>query len=100
MLTGSIAFTGFERLPQAEETLVLDGTAELLIRHDLCFREMGYLVFPSQINVTRPAATEEHPRTEVAYRFSGSIETIYASLVVRLSYTNHFRREDSMEICR
>jgi len=35
-----------------------------------------------------------HPRTEVAYRFSGSIETIYASLVVRLSYTNYFQRED------
>jgi small GTP-binding protein len=94
VLTGSIAFTGFERLPQAEETLVLDGTTELLIRHDLGFREMGYLVFPSQINVTRPAPAEEHPRTEVAYRFSGSIETIYASLVVRLSYTDHFRRED------
>ena len=94
VLTGSIAFTGFERLPQAEETLVLDGTAELLIRHDLGFREMGYLVFPSQINVTRPPPAEEHPRTEVAYRFSGSIETIYASLVVRLSYTDYFRRED------
>ena len=53
VLTGSIAFTGFERLPPAEETLVLEATAELLIRHDLGFREMGYLVFPSQINVTR-----------------------------------------------
>ena len=94
VLTGNIAFTGFERLPQAEETLVLEGTAELLIRHDLGFREMGYLVFPSQINVTRQAPDEAHPRTEVAYRFSGSIETIYASLVVRLSYTNYFRRED------
>ena len=94
VLTGSIAFTGFERLPPAEETLVLDGTAELLIRHDLGFREMGNLVFPSQINVTRQAPEEAHPRTEVAYRFSGSIETIYASLVVRLSYTDYFRRED------
>ena len=94
VLTSAIAFTGIERLPQADETLVLEATPELLIRHDLCFREMGYLVFPSQINVTRQAPVEEHPRTEVAYRFSGSIETIYASLVVRLSYTDYFRRED------
>jgi WD40 repeat protein/GTPase SAR1 family protein/predicted MPP superfamily phosphohydrolase len=94
VLTGSIAFTGFERLPQGEETLVLEGTAELLMRHDLGFREMGNLVFPSQINVTRQAPEEAHPRTEVAYRFSGSIETIYASLVVRLTYTDYFRRED------
>jgi small GTP-binding protein len=94
VLTGNIIFAGFERLRQAEETLVLEGTAELLIRRDLGFREMGYLVFPSQINITRQVPNEAHPRTEVAYRFSGSIETIYASLVVRLSYTNYFRRED------
>ena len=94
MLTGNIAFTGFERLPHGEELLVLEGTAELLIRHDLGFREMGYLVFPSQINLTRQAAVQAHPRTEVSYRFSGSIETIYASLVVRLNYTDYFRRED------
>lgn len=94
VLTGDITFTGFERLPEAEEALVLEGTVELLIRHDLGFREMGYLVFPSQINVTRQAPQDSHPRTEVAYRFSGSIETIYASLVVRLTYTDYFRRED------
>lgn len=94
VLVGSIAFAGFERLIQSEEALVLEATAELLIRHDLGFREMGYLVFPSQINVTRLPPSEAHPRTEVAYRFSGGIETIYASLVVRLSYTDYFRRED------
>jgi GTPase SAR1 family protein/UDP-2,3-diacylglucosamine pyrophosphatase LpxH/RNase P subunit RPR2 len=94
VLTGNVVFMGFERLPQAEETLVLEGTTELLIHHDLGFREMGYLVFPSQINVTRQAPDEAPPRTEVAYRFSGSIEAIYASLVVRLSYTDYFRRED------
>lgn len=94
VLTGNITFTGFDRLPHGDEPLVLEATAELLIRHDLAFREMGNLVFPSQINVTRQAPDETQPRTEVAYRFSGSIETIYASLVVRLSYTNYFRRED------
>jgi GTPase SAR1 family protein/predicted MPP superfamily phosphohydrolase len=93
-LRGVIPFTGFERLPPAEEMPVLEGTLELLIRRDLCFREMGYLVFPSQINITREMPPKEHPRTEVAYRFSGGIETIYASLVVRLSYTDYFRRED------
>jgi UDP-2,3-diacylglucosamine pyrophosphatase LpxH len=94
VLLGNLAFTGFERLAQAEEAMVLEATAELLIQHDLCFREMGYLVFPSQINVTRLAPAQTHPRTEVAYRFSGGIETIYASLVVRLSYTDYFHRED------
>ena len=94
VLTGNLTFSGSDRLIPSEKALVLEATAELLIRRDLGFREMGYLVFPSQINVTRSPPDEAHPRTEVAYRFSGSIETIYASLVVRLSYTDHFQRED------
>ncbi len=94
VLIGDIPFKGFERLHKAQEAIVLEATIELMIRHDLCFREMGLLVFPSQINITRPMPQEKHPRTEVAYRFSGSIETIYASLVVRLSYTDYFHRED------
>jgi small GTP-binding protein len=94
VLIGDITLSGFERLPHAKEIVILEATVELLIRHDLCFREMGYLVFPSQLNVTRPTPQEPHPRADVTYRFSGSIETIYASLVVRLSYTNYFRRED------
>jgi predicted MPP superfamily phosphohydrolase len=94
VLVGDLAFMGFQRLPETEERLLLEATVELLIRHGLCFREMGYLVFPSQISVSRHSHTGTHPRTEVAYRFSGGIETIYASLVVRLNYTDYFHRED------
>ena len=94
VLTASFPISGFERLEPEEEKIILESTVELLIQRDLCFREMGLLVFPSQINVTRPVAPEEHPSTEVAYRFSGSLEAIYASLVVRLSYTDHFHLED------
>ena len=51
VLTGNLSFAGFERLRPAEEVPVLGATAELLIRHDLCFREMGHLAFPSQLNI-------------------------------------------------
>nr|VFK19909.1 MAG: Calcineurin-like phosphoesterase [Candidatus Kentron sp. LPFa] len=94
VLTGKIPFSGFVRLPRGEEAIVLEATAELLLAHDLGFREMGYLVFPSQISVTRVPPDEPLPRAEVTYRFSGAIETIYAALVVRLGYTEHFRREE------
>jgi GTPase SAR1 family protein/predicted MPP superfamily phosphohydrolase len=94
IVTANLPFIGFERLGPLEEKTVLESTVELFIRHDLCFREMGMLVFPSQLNVTRPDPTSEHPPAEVTYRFSGGIETIYASLVVRLSYTDYFQRED------
>jgi small GTP-binding protein len=94
VLIGNIPISGYERLPHPQETIILEATVELMIRHDLCFREMGLLIFPSQINVNRPRPKQEYPKTEVAYRFSGSIESIYASLVVRLSHTNYFRREE------
>nr|VFJ58265.1 MAG: WD40 repeat [Candidatus Kentron sp. FW] len=94
VLIGNLVFTGFERLAGNEERIVLEATAELLLRHDLGFREMGHLVFPSQISVTRVPPSEPLPRAEIAYRFSGAIETIHASLVVRLGYTEHFQRED------
>ncbi|MCP4349845.1 MAG: TIR domain-containing protein [Desulfobacterales bacterium] len=93
VLIGNISFSGFERLPQDQEKVVLEAITELFIQHDLCFREMGFLVFPSLINISQPDPLEETPHTEVAYKFSGSIENIYASLVVRLSYTHYFRRE-------
>jgi len=94
VLIANIPMSGFVRLPAAEEKVVLEATVELLIQRDLCFREMGLLVFPSQINLSRPQPTPQHPPTEVTYEFSGSVEAIYASLVVRLSYTDYFERED------
>jgi small GTP-binding protein len=94
VLTANFTITGFKRLGLNEERIVLEYTTGLLIKFDLCFREMGLLVFPSQINVVRPTPPKEHPPTEVTYEFSGSIETIYASLVVRMSHTEYFQRED------
>lgn len=93
VVCANLPLIGFERLEPHEEKIVLESTVELLIRHDLCFREMGMLVFPSQLNKVRPAYGDEHPPTEVTYQFSGSVESIYASLVVRLSYTRDFQRE-------
>jgi small GTP-binding protein len=94
VVCANLPFSGIERLEPEKEKVVLESTAELFIRHDLCFREMGMLVFPSQLNLARPAFGNEHPPSEVTYEFSGSLEATYASLVVRLSYTEYFKRED------
>ncbi len=94
VICSNLPFSGFDRLTPYEEKIVLESTIEVFIKHDLCFREMGMLVFPSQLNITRPSSTEDHPPSEVTYEFSGSIEAIYASLVVRLSYTDYFKREN------
>lgn len=95
VICADLTFSGFDRLEKAEEEkILLESAIELCIRRDLCFREMGVLVFPSQLNITRPPYADDHPPSEVSYLFSGSVETIYASLVVRLSYTGYFHRED------
>lgn len=92
VIYGRIPFN-FDRLEKIEEKLILEATIELFIKYELCFREMGQLVFPSQFNKTKQSIDENQLSTEVSYEFSGSIEAIYASLVVRLSYTNYFLRE-------
>lgn len=92
-LMGNLPFTGFKRLEQTEERIVLESTVALLINHELCFREMGLLVFPSQINVVNALTPLYGVRSEVDYRFSGAVEAIYASLVVRMTYTRYFKRE-------
>ena len=89
-----IEFVGFQRLEWLEERIGLESVVELLIKNALCFREVGMLVFPSQININRPAPSGQRPRTEITYEFSGSIETIFASLVVRLSLTEYFERQE------
>jgi small GTP-binding protein len=94
VLRAHFLIEGFQRLELGEERIVLEAAVEAFIKHDLAFREMGMLVFPSQINISRPEPSREHPPTEVTYRFSGSVEAIYASLVVRLSHTEYFQRED------
>jgi small GTP-binding protein len=94
VLRGQLPFTGVARAPAEAEATILEATVELLLQHQLCFRHMGQLVFPSQLNNPRPPLSADHPRSEVSYRFSGSVEAIYASLVVSLSYTNYFELDD------
>lgn len=94
VLKANITLIGFDRLENYEERVVIEATVEILIKHGLCFREMGWLVFPSQICRSRTTKEHTHYPTEVAYQFSGSIEAIYASLVVRLSYTDYFQRTE------
>ncbi len=93
-----------DRLSHFEEPFLLKEVVELFIDREICFREMGMLVFPSHINVLRPVSQKTLPRFEVTYHFSGSVDAIYATLVVRLSHTKQFKRlslwKNSVEFSR
>lgn len=93
VLCSEIPFTGFARAKPEDERKILVAAVDLLISRDLCFREIGLLVFPSQLISTPATLDLQLSGAEAAYRFSGAVESVFATLVVRLSYTGLFRRE-------
>jgi GTPase SAR1 family protein len=85
--------------PLQERLLVLATLEELLLR-ELVLRERTkdgvQLVFPSAYR--RDLPTSELPRGDgVVFRFEGPIENIYATLIVRLTRSDRFRRVDAWQ---
>lgn len=94
ILEANIDFKDMDRLPSAEvERSLLHAVVELFLNREVAIREGEYLVFPSKFNRKHPEFPKP-PRREVAYRFSGPIEDIYATLAVRLYYCGAFELKD------
>ncbi len=96
VLAGRLRYKDVRRLPPSEEEIVLRALHQTFIRHGLCWREHtdagARLVFPSYF---RREAPEDpgRPPVLVSYRFSGAVDAIYATLVVRLYYTQAFEND-------
>lgn len=71
----------------AESTL-LHAVVRRFLEREVALREGDMLVFPSKFN--RRPDYSSLPLVEVRYQFSGPIEDIYATLVVRLYYCGAF----------
>jgi GTPase SAR1 family protein len=90
-------FTGVERLGhRADEELLLRALVQTLLDHSLCIREMvegkTLLIFPSQYRRDRDIPA--HPAILVSYTFTGELQTIYTTLVVRLWYSGTFDHKE------
>jgi len=76
-----------------QEQLLLHATVEELVRHDLALRESAddgrYLVFPSQFNRDYEDAPEPKGKT-LAVTFDGPVQSLYATLAVRLGHSGLF----------
>jgi AAA domain, putative AbiEii toxin, Type IV TA system/Domain of unknown function (DUF4365)/AAA domain len=97
VLKGDLAyFSSVERLRGDEERFMLLAMHQTLVERGLCFREYTdkgpLLVFPSYYRRERPEQVE-HPAVFVSYRFSGFLDDIYATLIVRLEHTRVFQRD-------
>ncbi|MCP5103934.1 MAG: DUF4365 domain-containing protein [bacterium] len=97
ILEGRLDYKGMERLDEADEKILLRAMLQTFLDRSLCLEEETaegtQLVFPSYFNRDRPKQPQ-HPDILVTYRFSGPLEEIYSTLVVRLYYTNDFEKDE------
>jgi small GTP-binding protein len=95
-LAGALDFEGVQRLERADEDVVLRAMVETLVNRGLCLKEPGdagpMLVFPSYFRRER-SVLQEHPPPFVAYRFTGALDEVYTTLVVRLHHTKSFEKD-------
>ena len=80
-----------ERLKRADEHVVLECVIQLLVEKNLCLEHEGLLVFPHLFQTLGAADRDELThRVPIYYDFSGAIDNIYSSLVVRLHLSGEF----------
>jgi len=97
VLKGDLAYeSSMARLAGDEERFVLLAMHQTLVERGLCFRQPtdkgNLLVFPSYYRRDRPDIVK-YPAVLVNYRFTGFLDEIYATLVVRLHHTEPFQQD-------
>jgi hypothetical protein len=96
LLMGNFSLADVERLPEADELLLLRAILQTLLIRSLCIADQveggRHLVFPSQFR--RERSHENLPGRLVTFTFSGELPTIFATLVVRLWHSEMFNRPE------
>ncbi len=95
VLSGQLKYHDFKRLGASDEKILLQAMLQTLLDRSLCYREHTpggtMLVFPSYFRRDKPDLPS-YPNVFVTYEFFGAIDEIYTTLVVRLSYSDVFKR--------
>jgi small GTP-binding protein len=91
VLAGNFPVPDEIKLKEADdEQVVLQAMVVTLLKRGLCLKQPveggSMLVFPAYFRRDRPELTE-HPPAYVRYRFTGSLDEVYTTLVVRLHHT-------------
>lgn len=96
VLDGRLDYKDMQRLDEADEKILLRAMVQILLDRSLCIREQTtkgtMLVFPSYFRRDKPDQPK-HPNVFVTYEFSGPLDDIYSTLVVRLNYSNIFKKD-------
>jgi small GTP-binding protein len=95
---GELQYEGMQRLSSSEEQIVLQALYQMLLRRGFCLREVTdkgvFLIFPSYFRATRPERRSDDLQSFVTYKISGTLQELYATLVVRLRHTTAFEKAD------
>lgn len=95
VLDALIDLSAVERIPNPQdERSLMHAVVKRFLECQIAFREGDYLVFPSKLNLPRPALSEETARDAV-YHFEGPAEEIYATLIVRLANGGAFELDQA-----
>ena len=99
IFAGRYRFPELDGLADEQRRVLAESAIVLFLEHNVCFREpigdQVLLIFPELINERPPLLTDATRLIDdVTYVVTGSIENVYASLVVLLGYTNVLRRKD------
>ena len=97
VLKGDLTYdSSMPRLAGDEERFVLLAMHQTLVERGLCLRQPtdkgNLLVFPSYYRKERPDIVQ-YPAVQVNYRFTGFLDEIYATLIVRLHHTEPFQQD-------
>ncbi len=88
-------FADIARIKNKEsEKVLLHVLVELFLEREVAVQVEEHLLFPSKLKQKHPEYPHT-PKKENSYTFSGQTETIYATLVVRLTYSGAFKLKKS-----
>ncbi|MFN4164168.1 MAG: TIR domain-containing protein [Ferrovibrio sp.] len=98
VLKGDLFYhSSHKRLPSNDEIFVLLAMHQQLVEKGICIREQTekgpFLIFPSYYRRERPELPG-HPAALLSYKFTGFLDEIYATLVVRLHHTKPFEKDE------
>src|SRR5262249_27184825 len=82
-----------KRLHPFQERIVLECVVQLLLEHGVCLKHEGLLIFPTLFPTAAARdGTQLGHSVSLYYDFSGAIDNIYSSLIVRLTLSERFGR--------
>lgn len=79
-----------DRLPAADERVVLEHVVRRLLESGVCLRNQGTLVFPAYFPRAGTGRAGDGLPVAIRYDFEGPVDAIYASLVAWLAQSGQF----------